>query len=219
MTENFLNFFLGGITLPFIVRCFLSVFLGGFISYALSLAGQSWAKSFSNVLTYLLLPLIGLIITSVISGNLSLSLGMVGALSIIRFRHPVKSPLELTIYFLLLTIGITISTSIGKALFLTILSMVIIYLYSLYISRKIQMKGGFPSLSFVRENPQYILDIQSNTNIPFLSESIYLMISNENRAKSIYFYKLAFGSMDEANKIKKDIETLDNLIEIKFTCI
>ena len=31
---------------------------------------------------------------------------MIGALSIVRFRHPVKSALELVIYFALITIGI-----------------------------------------------------------------------------------------------------------------
>ena len=219
MIEKFLNFFLSGISITFIIKCFLSTLLGGFISYSLIISGQSWAKSFSNVVTYILLPLIGLIITSVISGNLSLSLGMVGALSIIRFRHPVKSPLELTIYFLLLTIGITISTSIGKALFLTIFSMLILYSYSLYINKKMKLPESFPTLSFVRDNPQYILDIQASTNISFLSESIYLMLSNENKAKSIYCYKLAFGNKFEANNFKKEIEKLENIIEIKFVCV
>tara|TARA_Y100000589_G_C27117289_1_gene614820 strand:- start:473 stop:1132 length:660 start_codon:yes stop_codon:yes gene_type:complete len=219
MTEKLLNFFLSGISISFIIKCFLSTLFGGFISYSLIISGQSWAKSFSNVVTYILLPLIGLIITSVISGNLSLSLGMVGALSIIRFRHPVKSPLELTIYFLLLTIGITIGTSIGKALFLTIFSMVIVYSYSLYINRKMKLPESFPTLSFVRENPQYILDIQASTNISFLSESLYLMMSNENKAKSIYCYKLAFANKIEANNLKKEIEKLENIIEIKFICV
>tara|TARA_A100001388_G_scaffold268381_1_gene243472 strand:+ start:170 stop:829 length:660 start_codon:yes stop_codon:yes gene_type:complete len=219
MIEKLLNFFLSGISITFIIKCFLSTLLGGFISYSLIISGQSWAKSFSNVVTYILLPLIGLIITSVISGNLSLSLGMVGALSIIRFRHPVKSPLELTIYFLLLTIGITISTSIGKAIFLTIFSMLILYSYSLYINKKMKLPESFPTLSFVRDNPQYILDIQASKNISFLSESIYLMLSNENKAKSIYCYKLAFGNKIEANNFKKDIEKLENIIEIKFVCV
>lgn len=219
MIEKILYFFFSGISFTFIVKCFLSVLLGSFISYSLIISGQSWAKSFSNVLTYLLLPLIGLIITSVISGNLSLSLGMIGALSIIRFRHPVKSPLELTIYFLLLTIGISLSTSIGKALFLTIFSMLIVYSYSFYIKKKMKLPESFPNLSTVRDDPQYILDILASKNIPFLSESIYLMMSNENRTKSIYSYKLAFGSKGEANKLKKEIEKLDNLIEIKFICM
>ena len=80
-----------------------------------------------------ILPLIGMVISTVLAGNIALSLGMVGALSIIRFRHSVKSPLELSIYFLLLTIGITAYSTIGKALVLTIFSMTIIYTYSFYL--------------------------------------------------------------------------------------
>ena len=41
-----------------------------------------------------------------IAGNIALSLGMIGALSIVRFRNPVKSPFELTVFFGLITIGI-----------------------------------------------------------------------------------------------------------------
>ena len=123
MVDRLINLFFSGITPGFIMRCLVSIFMGGFISLSLILSGQNWAKTFSNVSTFCILPLIGLVITTVISGNIALSLGMVGALSIIRFRHPVKSPLELSIYFLLLTVGITISTSVGKAIVLTILCM------------------------------------------------------------------------------------------------
>ena len=45
----------------------------------------------------------GYLITSIISSNIALSLGMVGALSIIRFRTPVKNPAELVYYFMLIT--------------------------------------------------------------------------------------------------------------------
>jgi hypothetical protein len=37
---------------------------------------------------------------------------MVGALSIIRFRNPVRSPLELSLYFILITLGISAYVSI-----------------------------------------------------------------------------------------------------------
>ena len=53
------------------------------------------------------LPTLGFIITAVIGNNIALSLGMVGALSIIRFRTPVRSSYELVIYFALLTMGIS----------------------------------------------------------------------------------------------------------------
>ena len=51
------------------------------------------------------------VISWTIAGNLGLSLGMIGALSIVRFRTPVKSPLELVIYFVLIVIGISITVA------------------------------------------------------------------------------------------------------------
>ena len=150
MIDKFINYMFSGISVGFLIKCFISILMGGFISISLILSGQNWAKSFSNVTTFCILPIIGLVITTVISGNIALSLGMVGALSIIRFRHPVKSPLELCIYFLLLTVGITISTSLGKAIVLTILCMTVIYSYSFYKKREFASKEGYLDLSFFR---------------------------------------------------------------------
>ena len=51
------------------------------------------------------------VISWTIAGNLGLSLGMIGALSIVRFRTPVKSPVELVFYFVLIVIGISITVA------------------------------------------------------------------------------------------------------------
>ena len=87
MINKLIDLIFSGISIIFILRCFIAILIGGFISVSLILSGQNWAKTFSNVTTFCILPLIGLVITTVISGNIALSLGMVGALSIIRFRH------------------------------------------------------------------------------------------------------------------------------------
>ena len=63
---------------------------------------QPWACSNSSIILFGLLPVATFAITSVISDNIALSLGMVGALSIVRFRNPVRSPTELTAYFILI---------------------------------------------------------------------------------------------------------------------
>jgi hypothetical protein len=80
---------------------FLAMISGLSVRIALSLAKQKWASTYHHTMSYILLPLITLIITVVISGNIALSLGMIGALSIVRFRTPVKNPFELVIFFAL----------------------------------------------------------------------------------------------------------------------
>ena len=97
--------------LPHLISFSLMLFFALGIRVALILTGQLWIKTFAHTTTVILLPLITFVITKVISGNIALSLGMVGALSIVRFRNPVKSPLELVVYFAAITIGITASVS------------------------------------------------------------------------------------------------------------
>jgi hypothetical protein len=46
------------------------------------------------------------LIIGLIKGSLALSLGLVGALSIVRFRTPLKDPLQLTFLFIAIAIGI-----------------------------------------------------------------------------------------------------------------
>ena len=82
-----------------------------YLRVLLQLLGQTWVKTIAHTSTLLLLPILTYVITSVISGNIALSLGMVGALSIVRFRNPVRSPLELSVYFGAITIGITAAVS------------------------------------------------------------------------------------------------------------
>ena len=74
--------------------------------YTVSINYQTWVKTFSGTMTLLLLPIITYSITSVISGNIALSLGMIGALSIVRFRNPVRSSFELVIFFFMISLGI-----------------------------------------------------------------------------------------------------------------
>ena len=216
MFDKFINLILSGISPEFLLRCFISFFIGAFISLSLILSGQNWAKSFSNVTTFCILPIIGMVITTVISGNIALSLGMVGALSIIRFRHPVKSPLELTIYFLLLTVGITISTSIGKAIVLAILCMTIVFSYSFYKKKQFSTKQGYLDLSFSREEPQFILEITCSEKNAYLSNNLYLLFSNEDFAKNIFTYKLSFFNKNELNKTKDYISNFKEIQDIKY---
>ena len=84
----------------------VSFLVGMFIFYVYkkTFQGVLYQRSF-NVSLVTIAMVITLIIMT-ISGNLILSLGMVGALSIVRFRTPIKDPLDLVFIFWAITIGI-----------------------------------------------------------------------------------------------------------------
>ena len=109
------------------IICLISGFV---IMYSHSKYGYRHFRDKFHIYIGLILPVIGYTITTVIGTNLALSLGMIGALSIIRFRTPVRSSYELIIYFLLLTVGISAKADIIISLLLTFVSVIIIYFLS-----------------------------------------------------------------------------------------
>jgi len=219
MLERLISFIFSGISIKFLIHCFAAIGCGAFISYSLILSGQLWARTFSNIMTFSLLPVISLVITTVISGNIALSLGMVGALSIIRFRHPVKSPLELSIYFLLLTVGITIPSSLGRALVLSLISMTVIYSYAFYTRKKMSSTPGYLDLSFSREEPAFLLEVNCSKKNQYLSENKNMISGYEDFKNSVFTYKLSFFSKVELDKIKENITDKEEVIEIKYSVL
>jgi uncharacterized membrane protein YhiD involved in acid resistance len=95
-----------------------------------------YQKSFN--LSLILISLITTAVIMVISGNLVLSLGMVGALSIIRFRSAVKDPIDIVFMFWAVSIGIANGVAAFKVSFVTsiIISIVIILIKKLPLSSK-----------------------------------------------------------------------------------
>ena len=129
------DFFLELEILQLVIFCSI---LGNIFRLILSFFhNQQWTRTRLQFLNFSFLPAITFIITKIISGNIALSLGMVGALSIVRLRTPVKNPFELIAYFFLITLGIVTSVNPNIAinfLIITFLISLLIELINKYIS-------------------------------------------------------------------------------------
>ena len=88
-----LNLFLG--------LCISMLLAGYYIRYGRSLSNRT---QFAAILP--LLTLITLLVISIVKSSLALSLGLVGALSIVRFRTAIKDPEELIFLFFAIAIGL-----------------------------------------------------------------------------------------------------------------
>ncbi len=156
--------------------------------YILELTGQSWIKTKSHTATLSILPFVTFVITKVISGNIALSLGMVGALSIVRFRNPVRSPLELTLYFTAITMGITASVNTRYLLFLAFCVYIIslmLFLIS-FISKRFFRKDFFIN-SFSEGTSLCTLEIETSTSIKTIEDSIYLKSISFSHGENIKY--------------------------------
>lgn len=100
------------------------------LTYRITYSGAAYSKKFNVSLG--MLTIITTLIMSVISNNIALSLGMVGALSIIRFRTPVKDTRDATFIFW----GIAVGVACGVSQFLlAAISSVFIFLFLLLLNQ------------------------------------------------------------------------------------
>ena len=192
------------------VLCLILISISG--RFVLIFFGQTWIKTFAHTVTILFLPIITFVITKVISGNIALSLGMVGALSIVRFRNPVRSPFELAIYFLAISMGIVASVS-DMWLGFFVVSIIIATASLRFVSfiYKIFFKKQFFSNSFSEGSTLFTLTIDSKVNIKYLEENKNLI--SELKDHDGFRYTLSSSNKDElkstlskTREINKDIQ-------------
>ena len=197
----------------------LAMISGLSIRVMLALVKQRWVSTYHHTMSYILLPLITLIVTKVISGNIALSLGMIGALSIVRFRNPVKNPFELVMFFALITIGISMAIKINFGILLAgTINIVILISYLLEILGK---RIGFHTyaLSFDEGNSHNILEIEASRNIPYLDNNKFLLQYVSDKSSNTVHYRLASRHKDDLDEIRLAAENDDDVsnIELRFS--
>ena len=117
------------ILLNIVLAAVLGFFI--FLSYAISHRGTIYSRKF-NASLVILAVLTGTVMT-VIGNNIALSLGMVGALSIVRFRTAVKDPLDTAYMFWALTMGILLGANAYVIAIVAVLGISVIMLAISYL--------------------------------------------------------------------------------------
>ncbi len=88
------------------VNLLLSIVLSGVVAWFYTRYGKSLSNRAKFAQTLPVLSMTTVLVISVVKSSLALSLGLVGALSIVRFRTAIKEPEELLYLFMALTIGL-----------------------------------------------------------------------------------------------------------------
>lgn len=105
-----------------------------FVIYKKTLTGVLYSNGFA--LTLVGLSLVTTLVIMAVTSNVVLSLGMVGALSIVRFRTAIKEPVEIVFLFWSLAVGIVIGA--GMIPLAVIGSAIIGLILLLFANRKVR---------------------------------------------------------------------------------
>ncbi|MDR0929589.1 MAG: DUF4956 domain-containing protein [Oscillospiraceae bacterium] len=116
------------------VVALLAGFLAGVVIalvYRRAYRGVLYSPSFS--LTLVMLTLITTPVVMCIKSNIALSMGMVGALSIVRFRTAVKDPMDTAYMFWALTMGILLGAELYLISLVVVLGIAVIVLLMTFV--------------------------------------------------------------------------------------
>src|SRR5690554_4025139 len=123
-----------------IIMSLLAAYICGMIIYFVYkyfYRGVLYSHSFNILLV--LVSMITAFIVLTISSNIVLSLGMVGALSIVRFRTAVKDPLDVGFLFFAISIGITCGASLYLMSFVSTIIISLIYIFMVKVRTHTQV--------------------------------------------------------------------------------
>ena len=125
--ENFTSVSLLDMGITIVLAFLVGLFI--FFIYKKTYSGVMYSSSFGT--TLIAITMITSVVILAVTSNVVLSLGMVGALSIIRFRTAIKEPLDIAFLFWSITAGIILAAGlIPLAIIGSIVIGLILYLFT-----------------------------------------------------------------------------------------
>ena len=192
------------------IMCVLMSFIARlfYIKYSTSLTGKHHIGTVIPILSTIVF-----LVILIVKSSLALSLGLVGALSIVRFRTPIKEPEELVYLFLSIAIGLGYAA--GYTFLTTIITLAILGMIFLWLSnRKIDNKNEY-NLILSWENESINFE-KITDEIMEISSSLKLIRFNKGPLnKTASFMIVPNNDMDIDGIIKK-LSEVDSKIEVNF---
>ena len=143
--NSFLNMFPETIdpwSLVTVLAVSLLLGLGIFLVYRHCFIGVVYDHSFN--ISLVVMTILTAVIIVTISSNVMLSLGMVGALSIVRYRTAVKSPMDLMFLFWAITTGIAVGATYYYIAALAFLFVAVTFAALRQLQSSDQLRPGYP---------------------------------------------------------------------------
>lgn len=203
LLENNTNISIAEIAIGLILSVLLAFFI--YFVYKKTYSGVMYSKNFN--VTLILIAVITTMVMMIIGSNLALSLGMVGALSIIRFRTAVKDTKDSAFIFWAIAVGISCGSGIYA---IAILGSIVIALILFFINR-----GVLDETTYL-----VIVHGSDNLNVDAVTESIEkncqktnLKMRNITTSNTDITYEVSFakGKDIEISKALKAIEGVSGI--------
>jgi len=156
-----------------------------YIVYKKCYIGVIYSHNFNVALA--MMTIISAMIIATISSNITLSLGMVGALSIVRFRTAIKDPIDLIFLFWAVAAGITVGARLWVMVLMGNLCIGLAFIFMTKLKRKNVIyllvisyeDDAFPAVNAVLQTFKSVLRSKISRN-GLTEMTVEIIMSDEN---------------------------------------
>lgn len=192
--------FIGSIIISFLVRSF-------YIRYSFSLTGKQHIGPIIPILTSVIF-----LIIVVVKSSLALSLGLVGALSIVRFRTPIKEPEELIYLFLSIAVGLGFGA--GYPLITSVITLSILVIIYFFLSNKNIYSNEYNLIVEWDNEKIHYENIVETIKKSSLTLKLIRLETGKNNNNSVFLIEL--DQKASLDKLINELKILDNNINVNF---
>ena len=197
----------------------VNLFLAALISHLLSLIYVRYGSALSNRSLFsknlVIITMTTTVVITIIKSSLALSLGLVGALSIVRFRAAIKEPEELAYLFLAIAVGLGFGADQRT---ITLIAFVVIS--SVIWLRHYQKNDGVGDqnlyITLISDKPK---DIELSEIMAILKEfcsAVDLRRFDQTKEALEVTFRVGFNDIVRFEKAKDRLQQLDENLGISF---
>ena len=196
----------------------INLILAALLSFILGRIYVKYGNSMSNrrlfSKNFMLITMTTMLIITIVKSSLALSLGLVGALSIVRFRAAIKEPEELA--YLFLTIGVGLGLGADQRLITVVAFGIIagVIVLKNYFKKNEDDKNLF--LTVTSHNPVKIELEQVLDVLKKYCSTVELKRFDESKEVLEAAFLVEFDGFDKLNQSKDELQTINEHVKISF---
>lgn len=201
--------------LGFIINIILSAILAVALSWLYIKYGNSLSNRRQFSKNFLLISMTTMLMITIVKSSLALSLGLVGALSIIRFRAAIKEPEELAYLFLAIAIGLGLG---AEQTAITLIAFVVISVIAI-LSKKFSKKFQDNQNLHLTISSKGVKKIKIEEILELLKQHcdrVDLKRLDESQELLEASFMVEFSNFTQLNNVKATLQKIDNSLMITF---
>lgn len=200
-----------------------NLFLAAILSYILQKVYIRLGSSISNRSAFsenfVLLAITTMLVITIVKSSLALSLGLIGALSIVRFRAAIKEPEELAFLFLAIAIGLGFGADQKIVTTLSVLFITLVLVIRRYVRKGPGEASQLEPNLFLSITSQQIKDINIDSVGLLLKDNCYKSVLkradiSNNSIEMMFLIEISSPSVLE--NIHRELKAKDSSISISF---